>query len=109
MKRTVALALATLCIGAFGISDAAAKRARCFTTDDGFFDCNFQAVDSGGSFTITARGKPGYTIYVDGPGTAIGYLETGGRSIALPGGFVRRKDDPACWTNMDTKVNVCAW
>ena len=34
---------------------AEAKRARCFSTDDGYYPCNFVATDGLGSFEISAR------------------------------------------------------
>jgi hypothetical protein len=45
---------------------AEAKSARCFTTDDGYFPCEFTATDKAGSFEIRSlqvRGA-GYSIIV---------------------------------------------
>ena len=50
---------------AAGSLPASAKPARCFTTDDGYFSCDFKGLDRQGSFEITARGYPVYTLWVD--------------------------------------------
>lgn len=90
-------------------SPAFAKPARCFSTDDGYYACDFQATDRKGSFSVSAPQKPTYTLEVDEPGFAFGYLDLGNRSIALPGRFLRSGDDPACWANPETDVRLCAW
>ncbi|MDC9825904.1 hypothetical protein PRN20_19385 [Devosia sp. ZB163] len=38
---------------------AIAKDARCFTTDDGYYDCDFEPLGDG-SFEITAEGYPSF-------------------------------------------------
>jgi hypothetical protein len=94
---------------AFGAT-ASAKPAECFTTDDGDYDCDFRSLDKAGSFTISAPGKPTYTLEVDGPGTAFGFADFGtGRNVALPGVFHRSREDGACWDNDATDVRICAW
>lgn len=89
---------------------AEAKPARCYTSDDGNYNCNFFSVDRRGSFTIRAAGKPTFTLYVDEPGVATVSADFGtGRNVPLPGVFYRRGDDPACWSNSDTNTTLCAW
>lgn len=88
---------------------AEAKPARCFTTDDGYYNCDFKGLDGSGSFRIKAGGYPTYTLEVDSPGFAYGYVEIGGRSISLPGQYVRSRDDGACWNNPETSTRICAW
>lgn len=90
-------------------SPAFAKPARCFTTDDGYYPCDFRATDRSGSFEVSAPGKPSYSLVVDRPGFAFGYLGIGGRSIALPGQYVRSRDDGACWANPENETKICAW
>lgn len=100
------IAVATAVIFA---SPASAKPARCFTTDDGAYPCDFAATDSRGSFRITAPGRPAYALEIDQPGTAFGFVEIDGRAVFLPGQFLRAADDPACWDNDATGARVCAW
>jgi hypothetical protein len=96
-------------VTAGAVLPAEAKKARCFTTDDGYFQCNFTGTDNRGSFRISAPGYPAYALEIDQPGFAWGYVEIGGRSISLPGQFVRGSDDPACWSNPETNTKICAW
>lgn len=91
------------------VAGAEAKPARCFTTDDGYFSCNFRATDSNGSFRLSASGHPTYTMDVDRPGFAYGYVDFGDRNISLPGMYVRQRDDGACWANPETNTKICAW
>lgn len=88
---------------------ADAKPARCFTTDDGYFACDFRATDKAGSFRISAPRHPGYVLEVDQPGFAFGFVIIGGRSIPLPSQYVRSRDDGACWVNPETSTKICAW
>ena len=44
--------------------------ARCSTTDDGKYSCQFRTVDGSGSFEISAPGKPTYTLNITKPGVA---------------------------------------
>jgi hypothetical protein len=88
-----------------------AKSARCFTTDDGYFPCQFKATDRVGSFEVRSNYDEGlgYAIIVEEPGFASGFAIIGGRSIAVGGMFVRQRDDGACWNNPELNVKVCAW
>ena len=88
---------------------AHAKPARCFTTDDGHYDCDFQALDEQGSFEIAAAGYPTYAVWIDQPGVAAGFVNFGGRNVALPGFYSRDADDPSCWANSETDTRICAW
>lgn len=86
---------------------AEAKRARCFTTDDGYYSCNYRATDSDGSFRISAPGYPTITLEIDQPGFA--YVMPDSVAVSLPGQFVRSRDDGACWNNPQTNTKLCAW
>lgn len=109
ITRLVLPAALVALAGAFSVSQAAAKPARCFTTDDGYFPCDFQATDGRGSFRISAPGYPAYMLEMDQPGFASGFIEIDGRSTFLPGQYVRSSDDPACWSNPETGTKICAW
>lgn len=101
--------VAALLAGATPTS-ALAKPAQCFTTDDGEYPCEFKALDRAGSFTISAPGKPTFTLEVESPGVAFGFADFGtGRNVPLPGQFERSADDGACWDNADTDTRICAW
>ncbi|CAN7472111.1 hypothetical protein [Mesorhizobium sp. LjRoot246] len=93
---------------AFSIA-AEAKRARCFTSDDGYFACSYRSIDDAGSFRISAPGYPTYVLEIDGPGFAYGFVNLGRRNVPLPGQFVRSRDDGACWNNPQTNTKLCAW
>jgi hypothetical protein len=111
MSRRLLLVV-LLAAGATGLLAAAAqaKPARCFTTDDGEYDCDFRGLDKAGSFSIAAPGKPTFVLEVDSPGVAFGFADFGtGRNVALPGTFFRADDDAACWDNDTTDVRICAW
>ncbi|MEP1518267.1 MAG: hypothetical protein ABJK32_19540, partial [Nitratireductor sp.] len=71
MTRTGS-ALLVLAVAAFGLGSAAAfaKPARCFTTDDGYYECDFRGTDKAGSFVIAANGYPTYSLVIDRPGFA---------------------------------------
>lgn len=108
--RTLALGAALLAAAtAAAVLPAEAKKARCFTTDDGYYPCNFTGTDKNGSFRITAPGYPAYALEIDQPGFAWGFVQFGNRSISLPGQFVRSSDDAACWSNPETNTKICAW
>ncbi len=88
---------------------AQAKPARCFTTDDGKYRCEFLTTDRNGSFVISAPGKPTYRLNTVGPGLADGFVAIGSKSISLPGRFVRDANELACWVNDVTQTKICAW
>ncbi|MDF2114986.1 hypothetical protein PY365_05340 [Roseiarcaceae bacterium H3SJ34-1] len=89
---------------------ADAKLARCFTTDDGYYDCDIKATDKDGSFEISAPKKPRYGLIMDEPGLASAFVMRGtSRNVALPGKFKRNKQDLACWYNAETRVRICVW
>ena len=88
---------------------AQAKPARCFTTDDGEFRCQFLATDRNGSFMISAPGKPSYRLNTAEPGVAYGFMSLGSKTISLPGRYLRDKNEPACWVNDSTQTKICAW
>jgi hypothetical protein len=104
--RAAAMAVAVILVGA---SAASAKPARCFSTDDGYFNCDFRGLDRAGSFRIRAPGYPTYTLEMDQPGFAFGYADFGSGGVALPGKYVRSHDDGACWNNPETGTRICAW
>lgn len=87
---------------------AEAKTARCSTTDDGTYSCEFHATAGDGSFEISAPGKPTYILNMVEPGVAYGFVNLGQQNTPLPGRFLRSATDPACWLNDSTGVEVCA-
>jgi hypothetical protein len=101
---------AALVVSAFlgAANDAEAGPARCFTSDDGFYDCDFSTGPQGG-FTISAPGKPTLILEIDRPGIAFGFVELGGRNVPLPGHYRRSESDRACWDNDSTGARICAW
>jgi len=112
MKNTVklaggAVALAVLVTAWAGT--AYAKRARCYTSDDGYYSCNFRGIDDAGSFRISAPGYPTFTLEISSPGFAYGYADYGSGNVSLPGQYVRSRDDGACWKNPETSTKICAW
>lgn len=109
MKRQFILIGALAAVLVAGAFQASAKPARCFTTDDGYYPCDFKGLDRQGSFEISARGYPTYTLWIDSPGFAAGFVTLSGRSVALPGMYVRQGDDRACWSNPQTATRICAW
>ena len=87
-----------------------AKPARCFNSDDGYYDCDFRAIEGDGSFIISARDKPTYALMMSEPGVAYGFADFGtGRNVSLPGQYVRSRKDRACWVNDATGTKICAW
>lgn len=103
-----------ICLGAIlfalaGSLPADAKPARCFTTDDGHYDCEFRLLERNGSFEISAPGRPTFSLWIDEPGVGTGFADFGGRNVALPGSYVRERRDRACWANADTRNRICAW
>lgn len=109
MHRFLVIASATAAFGLAWVLPAHAKPARCFTTDDGYYPCDFRGLDRAGSFTIRAAGYPTFTLEVDRPGFAYGFVNFGDRNIPLPGQYVRSRDDGACWQNPETNTKICAW
>jgi hypothetical protein len=87
---------------------AYATRARCFTSDDGSYTCEFRRIGRNGSFEISARGKPTYTLEVIEPGVAFGHVTLGKHGLALPGRYLRDRMDPACWVNDSTAAKICS-
>jgi len=85
--------------------------ATCYTTDDGTYPCLFEGVEGDGSFIISAKGKPTFTLHIVGEGVADAYgqFEPGGRNVSLPGPYLRSEVDPACWVSMATDTEICAW
>ena len=90
---------------------AQAKEARCFTTDDGEYPCQFQRLDEAGSFRISGEGKPTFELWIEteGEGFVSATFEEGGRSVPLPGSYFRSKKDRACWVSDTTETEICAW
>ena len=89
------------------------RPARCFASDDGFYDCRFRSLDRAGSFVVSARGKPTFTIIrdpSDPPGVAAAFLDVGtGRNVRLPFPYRRSAKDLACWEFDETRTRICAW
>lgn len=90
---------------------AMAKEARCFTTDDGEYGCDFQRLDEAGGFRISAAGKPTFELWIEanGQGFVSATYEAGGRAVSLPGTYFRAKKDRACWKSDATETEICAW
>ena len=107
MKLLIALAML------FGstslIGDAAAKSARCYTTDDGEYACEFVLTDDAGSFEISAPDKPTFSLQIESQSLGWAYGDYGDGFVALPGRFERSRNDPACWVSDETGVEICAW
>lgn len=108
MRGAIMAGMLAAGLALFSSAAAAAKPAECFTTDEGRFACEFVATDKGGSFEISGSGV-GYSLVVERPGVALGYLLLGGRSVALPGRYLRSREEPACWVNDETQARICAW
>ena len=87
---------------------AEARRARCHTTDDGSFACEFRATGRDGSFEISAPGKPTYILNMIEPGIATGFVKIRARNIFLPGRYLRSRTEPECWVNDTTSTKICA-
>lgn len=106
-RATFAVLLSML----MGVTTAMAKEARCFTSDDGEYSCDFQRLDEAGSFRISADGKPTFELWIeaDGQGFVSATYEEGGRSVPLPGTYFRAKKDRACWKSDSTETEICAW
>lgn len=99
-----ALALAALTVS------LEAKQARCYTTDDGFYACEFRQYGGDGSFVISAPTKPTFTVDLVGRGDADAFADYGtGRNVPLPGPFLRSQSDRACWVSQATEFTICAY
>jgi hypothetical protein len=103
----VGAALVLASCGAAVASDA--KQARCSTTDDGTYPCEFTMTDANGSFEISAPGKPTYALNIAAPGVAYGFVTIDATSTPLPGRYLRSEADRACWRNDATDTEICAW
>lgn len=90
---------------------ATAKPATCFNSDDGRYPCDFRQFGGDGSFTVSARGVPTYTIAITGREVADGFADYGNGSgnIFLPGPFYRSQADRACWISEATRFRICAY
>jgi len=99
----VAVAAATLA------APAEAKQARCYNTDDGWYACQFRQFGGDGSFTVSAPGRPSFTISMVGRGVADGFADYGDGNIFLPGTFYRSDEDRACWISDATNFAICAY
>jgi hypothetical protein len=108
MTKSMLLAVSVVGLAAM-CSAALAKPAHCFTTDDGYYDCDFRGLDQAGSFTIKAAGYPTYTIEMEKAGFGFGYADFGSGNVSLPGHYTRNRNDGACWDNSETNTQICAW
>ncbi len=104
---TMSLSAMLMVVSATVVADA--KPAQCFTTDDGEYGCDVRLVEFNGSFAISAAGRPTYSLIMDAPGFAFGFINRGSRDVALPGIYVQEDKDPACWRNRDNGSRICAW
>ena len=93
----------------FAAASAEAKQARCYTTDDGFYACEFAGFNADGSFTISAPTKLTYTLTMVDTGAAAGFSFDGTTSVRLPGTFHRNQQDRACWVSDATQFTICAY
>lgn len=107
--RNALIYLAPIGILAFWALPASAKPAQCFTTDDGYYSCDFRGLDSSGSFRIRASGYPTYTLEIYDTNRAYGFADFGGGNTSLPGEYLRSRQDRACWDNTATGTQICAW
>jgi hypothetical protein len=101
------LTIAALCAAMTGAADA--RPARCFTTDEGSFQCDFRTTDRDGSFEITAPGKPTYILTISEKDIAFGFVNLGSRNTPLPGRYLRSKTERGCWVNDTTSAKICAY
>ena len=105
-----ALRLPSLLAALVALSAAAsAEPARCFTTDDGEYDCEFVVTGRDGSFEISAPGKATFSLVIEEPGVASGFADFSSGGTFLPGRFRRSRGDRACWENDETGTRICAW
>jgi hypothetical protein len=111
MVASLAFGCVALLVQLNAVATAWATPATCQTTDDGEYPCEFVVTDAAGSFEVSAPGYPSYALVIDSPGVAAAFvtLEVGGRSVALPGPYLRSAADPACWENPETQASICVW
>jgi hypothetical protein len=88
---------------------AEAKQARCYNTEDGWYACKFRQFGGDGSFTVSAPGRPSYTVSMVGRGVADGFADYGEGNLLLPGTFYRSDRDRACWISDVTNFAICAY
>jgi len=106
----IRLAAAAAAVAAVALSvPAQAKQARCYNTDDGWYACEFRQFGGDGSFTVSAPGRPTYTISMIRRGVAEGFADYGNGNLFLPGTFYRSQQDRACWQSDATGFAVCAY
>jgi hypothetical protein len=108
-ERTILFAMASCAALLLHAATTQAKPARCFTTDDGHYPCDFRGFGGDGSFVISAPGKPTFSLTMERRGVAYGTINIYGKATALPGRYFRSKADPACWVNDATNTKICAW
>ena len=101
------LVVAAVFLAMIGAGDA--RPARCFTTDEGSFPCDFRVTGSDGSFQISAPGKPTYILTISEKDIAFGFVNLGGRNTPLPGRYLRSKTERGCWVNDTTSAKICAY
>ncbi len=71
------------CLGAivtlsFMAGAAQARPARCYSSQEGHYRCDFRAAGRDGSFVISARGKPTFMVNIaDRPGVAFVHADFG--------------------------------
>ncbi len=106
--HSIGAAAATLLAACSATSASDARDARCTTSDDGTYPCEFRMIDDSGSFEISAEGKPAYILNVIEPGVAYGFVDLGDGNVALPGRYLRSESDGACWVNDSTGTEICA-
>lgn len=103
-------AIAALAAGATVLAaPSEAKQARCYNTDDGWYACQFQQFGGDGSFTVSAPGRPSYTLSMIRRGVAEGFADYGDGNFFLPGTFYRSQQDRACWESDATGFTLCAY
>ncbi len=105
MSRRVAGLAGLLVLVAAGASEA--RPARCTTTDDGSYPCDFRPTDGKGSFEVTAPDKPTYTLVIEAPGRGAAFVNLGNRNISLAGPYARSRADPACWVSEAADARLC--
>ena len=106
LSAVSALGTALVCVATGGGADA--REARCFTTRDGSFPCDFRMTDPDGSFQISALGKTTYILIMSEKDVAFGFIGLDTGNTALPGRYLRSTTEPGCWENDATPTKICA-